>query len=172
MITRSIALVGPMGAGKSAVAHALGERLGVRVEDLDRRIERASGRTIREWFDIEGEERFRVMEAETLAAVLDEGVAVIACGGGIVVRPDNRARLRERCDTVWLDVDAGAALARIGAAIATRPLLAGNAPGERLESLARERGPAYAEVARARIDTTGRAIDDVAADILRILELT
>src|SRR6185503_3288484 len=85
---RPIALVGPMGAGKSAVARALGARLGVPVEDLDARLERTSGRTIAEWFEVEGEERFREAESAALQAALDEGVAVIACGGGAVVRAD------------------------------------------------------------------------------------
>jgi shikimate kinase len=160
-----------MGAGKSAVARALAARLGVDADDLDARLERTRGRTIAEWFEAEGEEHFRDAEGAALRAALDEGAAVIACGGGTVIRDENRALLRERCDTVWLDVEPDEAVRRMGSTVAERPLLQGGAPAVRLAALARDRANAYAEVARARIETTGRTIDDVVAEIIEILEL-
>src|SRR6185503_19607132 len=91
-----LALVGLMGAGKSAVARVLGERLGVAVADIDAFIEAEEGSTIGELFEREGEPWFRRREGEVLRQALDAGARVIACGGGLVLDPAHRALLRER----------------------------------------------------------------------------
>src|SRR5260221_5005370 len=101
---RPIALIGLMGAGKSAVAALLGERLGAAVADLDAMIEADSGYTVAELFAREGEPAFRRRESALLDRVTAAGVHVIACGGGAVVDPGPRARLKQRCRVVWLQV--------------------------------------------------------------------
>ena len=162
---RPLALVGLMGAGKTAVARVLGERLGVAVADLDAYIEAAEGRGIGELFEREGEAYFRRREGEVLRKALASGARVVACGGGVVLDPAHRALLRDRCEVVWLEVSAAEAARRIGGA-GGRPLLAGASPRARLESLLAERGPLYAEIAHRRIDTETHTPDQVADAIL------
>lgn len=163
--TRPLALVGLMGAGKTAVARILGERLGVAVADLDATIEAAEGRSIGELFEREGEAWFRRREGEVLLQALAAGARVVACGGGVVLDPEHRAFLRERCDVVWLEVSPAEAARRIGTN-GERPLLAGAPPRARLEAVLEARRPFYAEVAHRRIPTDGRTPEDVADAIL------
>jgi len=162
---RPLALVGLMGAGKTAVAQILGERLGVTVADLDAYLEAAEGCSIAELFEREGEAYFRRREGEVLRKALRAGARVIACGGGVVLDPSHRALLREQCDVVWLEVSPAEAARRVGGTPG-RPLLAGAAPQARLEALLAERAPLYAQVAHRRVDTEGRSPEAVADAIL------
>lgn len=164
---RPIALVGLMGAGKSAVARILGERLGATMADLDAFIEAEEGCTIADLFDRQGEAWFRRREGEMLRKALEAGARVVACGGGVVLDPAHRALLRDRCRVVWLEVSPAEAARRVGDA-AGRPLLAGGLPPARLASLLAERGPLYAEVAQWRIATDARTPEQVADAVLAV----
>jgi shikimate kinase len=168
--TRPIALIGLMGAGKSSVARVLGERLGVSVADLDGMIEAIEGCSVGELFERAGEPWFRRREGELLAEALRSGVRVVACGGGIVLDPERRRVLRERCQVVWLEVDPKEALRRVsdhgGDPARTRPMLAGGDPETRLRELLREREALYAEAAHVRVPTAGRTPDEVADAVL------
>jgi shikimate kinase len=166
---RPIALVGLMGSGKSAVAAELGERLAVAVADLDAMLEAETGSTIAQLFAREGEPEFRRRERELFARVLSAGAGVIACGGGLVLGEAERAQLKARCHTVWLEVSPGQAAARIGADATERPLLKGGAIVPRLAALLTERGPLYAEVAELRVPTDGRTVAQVAGAVLAAL---
>lgn len=170
---RPIALVGMMGAGKSAVARLLGERLGASVADLDSMIEAIEGRSIAELFERSGEAWFRRREGELLAQVLHQGVRVIACGGGIVTDAARRRDLRERCTVVWLEVSPAEAARRLSAASPepsrTRPLLAGGETEARLGGLLAAREAFYAEVAHARVTTDGLEPGAVADAVMRAL---
>ena len=171
---RPIALIGIMGAGKSAVARVLGERLGVSVADLDGMIEAVEGCSVAELFERAGEAWFRRREGELLADALRSGVQVVACGGGVVLDAERRALLRERCRVVWLEVPAEEAARRVSAAAAdparSRPLLAGGPIAERLGQLLAERAPLYAEAAHVRVATAGLTPDEVASRLLAALD--
>lgn len=162
---RPFALVGLMGAGKTAVARVLGERLGTAVADLDAYLEAEEGRSIGELFAREGEAWFRRREGDVLRQALAAGARVVACGGGVVLDPGHRRLLRERCDVIWLQVSPAEAARRVGGG-AGRPLLAGAPPGPRLEALLAEREPLYAEVSDRRIDTESRSPEEIADLIL------
>lgn len=159
-----------MGAGKSAVARVLGERLGVSVADLDGMIEAVEGCSVAELFERAGEAWFRRRESELLAEALRAGVRVVACGGGVVLASESRSALRERCIVVWLEVTPEEAARRVASEgqdpARVRPLLAGGPPVERLRTLLAERAPLYAEAAHLRVDTTGRTAAHVADAIL------
>jgi shikimate kinase len=163
---RPVALVGLMGAGKSAVARVLGERLGTVVADLDAMIEAEEGCSVAELFERAGEAYFRRREGERLIQSLAAGARVIACGGGVVLDPGRRALLRERCSVVWLEVSPEIAAHRVTAEQGRRPLLHGADPAARLTELLAERAPLYAEVAHLRIPTNDRTPEDVAGEIL------
>jgi shikimate kinase len=158
-----------MGAGKTAVARIMGERLGVSVIDLDAFLEAEEGRTIADLFEREGEAWFRRREGELLRQALDVHAGVFACGGGVVLDPANCSLLRERCRVAWLEVSPGEAARRVARDGGRRPLLAGGPPEQRLASLLAERAPHYAEVAHARVITDGRTADQVADSVLAAL---
>ena len=173
--SRPIALVGLMGAGKSTVARALGERLGGAVADLDAMAEAERGCSVAELFEREGEPAFRRLEGRILDQALAAGAGVISCGGGIVLDPAHRAALAARCRVVWLEVSPATAALRLANPGGLRPLLAAGAAGEpfapllRLEALLAERRSLYEEVALARVSVDDRTADEVAAEVLRVL---
>src|SRR5436305_15234067 len=99
-VTRSpghpvIFLIGPRGSGKTTVARLLAERLGWDWVDVDAALEAAAGRSVRDIFAAEGEAGFRAREAAGLAELCRRRRHVIATGGGVVLDPENRQRLRE-----------------------------------------------------------------------------
>ena len=165
----AIALVGLSGSGKSTVAPLLASRLGGGCADLDARIEATSGMTIRELFATRGEPAFRELECDALAVALEAGIRVIACGGGVVEGTAARTILRERCHTVWLQVEVPEALRRMGEAIVARPLLATEQQSEGLAQCLARRAAAYAEVSRTQLDTRGLTASEVVERILHAL---
>ena len=159
-----IVLIGFMGAGKSTVAAELGHSCGLPVIDLDREIERRSGRTIPEIFEHSGEEAFRQSETEALRGLLDQAPLILATGGGVIGRAENWPLLRLLGRVVYLRVSWETVLLRIGAGKG-RPL-AGDR--ERLQALFEQRLPLY-EQADLVIDGQGGTPAAIARDILRKL---
>ncbi len=166
---RHIFLVGFMGAGKSTVGSRLALELGRPFVDLDERIASRAGMGIPELFERFGEERFRELETEELRALMEVEPSVVACGGGIVTRPENQSLLKELGVVVYLQVSAGEAIARIGD-ISTRPLLAG--PGGTLAATAllAARENLYESVADACVDTSGLEPESVAGLVSAAIE--
>jgi shikimate kinase len=148
----NLALVGPMGAGKSAVGRLLGERLGLRFADLDHEIEETTGAPIPTIFECAGEAGFRARERTTLQALLAGEGLVLATGGGAVLDADNRRLLHGRCFVVHLHLDVPAQLQRL-ARDRCRPLLQRPDREQVLRELASTRDPLYAEIADLRFDT-------------------
>ena len=163
---RSITLVGLSGAGKSTVGRALAARLGWPLLDTDVLLVRNAGRSIPEIFAAEGEEYFRELEATALVQAFAQAPAVVATGGGIVLRAENRTRMREHALVAWLDAPTEALVARLLAHDEARPLLQGGDPAARLDALRYAREALYAEVAHIRIETNGRSVDDLVSEIL------
>jgi shikimate kinase len=164
-VDRHLALVGLMGAGKSTVGRRLASAWGRAFVDLDDAIVAAAGRPIPELFAAEGEAGFRDRETAALRAALAEPTPlVVATGGGVVLREENRALLGERAVVVWLDAEVDALAARVGDGTG-RPLLA-DAPAERLRSLATARRPLYEAVADLRVDTSGLGPDEVVTAVV------
>jgi len=142
-----IALIGFMGSGKTAVGRLLARKLGWAFEDTDAWIERRAGGSVAEIFRRNGEASFRDLEADALRGILaGPGPLVCACGGGSVLRPENRALIARHALAVWLHAAPAVCLARIDPA--TRPLLAGlERGGDAFGDLFRARISCYAEVA-------------------------
>jgi shikimate kinase len=156
-------LIGFMGAGKTTVSKQVALQLDRPWVDLDAEIEATARKSVREIFEDAGEEAFRELESAQLAALSGADPSIVACGGGIVVRDENRAMLKNLGLVVYLRVSPGETLARVGAD-GTRPLLSG--PGGVLAAtrLLEARESLYTAVADVTIDTVGRDIDDVIAD--------
>ncbi len=104
--TRSVVLVGMMGAGKSTIGRRLSARLRMPFLDADTEIEAAAGMSIADIFETHGEPQFRDGEARVIARLLDSGPAVIATGGGAFMREETRSRIGTKAVSIWLKADA------------------------------------------------------------------
>ncbi len=148
---RCIVLVGMPGSGKTTVGRDLAKRLGLRFVDTDHEIEARTGVKIPTIFEIEGEDGFRKRETQTLDDLTRESNMVLATGGGAVIRPENRALLRERAVVVFLSVPPPILWERTRHD-RSRPLLQVSDPRGRLEELLKVRGPYYREVAHIIVE--------------------
>ncbi|HEY8201868.1 MAG TPA: shikimate kinase [Actinomycetota bacterium] len=164
----TIALIGPMGAGKSEVGAVLARRLSRPLVDTDELIVEVAGMPILRIFEQEGERGFRALEAAAVRQAAATPGAVVACGGGAVLDPANVHVLRTAGVVVYLQVSPEVAAARVGDAEG-RPLLAGGDPGARLAALIGERSAAYERAAHLVVDGTPAA-EEVASAIVALLE--
>jgi len=143
-LTRTVALVGMMGAGKSSIGRRLATRLNVDFKDADTEIENAAGCSISEIFERYGEPAFRDGERKVIARLLTERPHVLATGGGAFMDPATREKMKAAAVTVWLRAPVDVLLARTQRRD-TRPLLQTGNPRDTLERLLEERSPVYAE---------------------------
>jgi shikimate kinase len=147
-----VVLVGPPGSGKTTVGGLLAQRLGVDFRDTDADIEALEGKQIADIFVDDGEERFRKLERDAVAAALREHDGVLALGGGAVTSDETR-QLLTSAQVVFLDVGLAQASSRVGLGT-SRPLLLGNVRAQ-LKRLLDERRPLYAEIADSVVSTDG-----------------
>jgi len=175
----TIFLLGLSGSGKSTVGRILAERLGKPLFDIDALIEKECGKRIATIFAQQGEEHFRALETSVLARVAStEQSAVIATGGGIVVRRENLTLMRKHGVCIYLSVDPATALQRLRAQHAVaqvdgispeiRPLLAGSDPLTKLQNLLTTRAERY-EDAHFTCSTEGKSAEQVAQEIIAML---
>ncbi|WP_213772046.1 shikimate kinase [Bradyrhizobium sp. dw_78] len=140
--TRSVVLVGMMGAGKSTVGRRLAARLRLPFLDADIEIEAAHRLSIPDIFETYGEPYFRDGEARVIARLLDSGPGVLATGGGAFLREDTRERIRRQAVSIWLKADADVIMRRVKRR-ADRPLLKTADPAGTVDRLIGEREPFY-----------------------------
>lgn len=166
--TRTIALVGLMGVGKSTVGRRLAQRVDLPFIDGDEAIETAARMTVSDIFGQLGEAEFRAGEARVMRRLLDGPPIVLATGGGAVLNPGTRALMKERATTVWLRAELPVVAARVQRRD-TRPLLRGKDPLEALSAMAEVRYPIYAEAADVTVDVGSGAHAQAVGAILRAL---
>ena len=167
----NISLVGLPGAGKSTIGRHIARRLGVGFADSDHVIEQRLGCSIREFFDCEGEERFRDIEQETIDELTaGTAPAVLSTGGGAVLRAANRAHLHGRGQVVYLHALPEDIFRRLRHDKA-RPLLQVDDPLKRLRSLYAERDPLYRETAHFVIETGRPSVATLVNMVVMQLEL-
>src|SRR5258707_6141404 len=140
--TRSMVLVGMMGAGKSPSGRRLSVRLRLPFLDADTEIEAAAGMSIPDIFETHGEPQFRDGEARVIARLLDSGPAVLATGGGAFMREETRSRIGAKAVSIWLKADADIIMRRVKRR-ADRPLLKTADPAATVGRVMRERPPGY-----------------------------
>ncbi len=167
-LLRGVALVGMMGAGKTAVGRAMAQRLAVPFLDSDMAIEEAANATIAEIFARDGEEFFRAREAEVIARLLSGPPAILSTGGGAYMQPRVREQIRESGVALWLNTDLRTLWARVRHRD-TRPLLRTRDPRATLAALYERRVPVYA-LAELRLDVAPHfSIDETAERALAVL---
>ena len=142
--TKSIALVGLMGVGKTSVGKRLAPALGLPFYDADVEIEHAAEMSIVDIFDAYGEPEFRRLEQRVIERLLDEGPCVLATGGGAYVQDMTRASIDAVAVTVWLNAEVETLIERTKGR-GHRPLLNQGDPAAILARLKAERDPLYAQ---------------------------
>ena len=169
-MTRSIALVGLPGVGKSTVGRHLARSLQRPFFDSDAEIEREIGCTIREFFEREGEARFRDIEQRVIQALTALPDAVLATGGGAVLREASREGLHSASTVVYLRSTPEDLFRRLRHDT-HRPLLQVRDPLRKLRELFAERDPLYRKTAHFTIETGRPSISNLVNMILMQLEL-
>ena len=164
----AIALIGFMGAGKSAVGRELSRRTGWPRHDTDEMIRAQFGISIPDIFARHGELAFRDAET-TLLKTLQPGLGgIVVTGGGIVLREENVRLLRRMGRIIWFDADEEILWQR-ASRHSTRPLLQTPDPRARFAELLRERLPLYQTATDYRINTSSSSIAEVTDEIISLL---
>lgn len=166
--TRTIALVGLMGVGKSTVGRRLAQRLGLPFVDGDDAIETAARMTVSEIFAQLGEAEFRAGEARVMRRLLEGPPIVLATGGGAVLNPETRELMKAHATSVWLRADLKVVAQRVQRRD-TRPLLRGKDPLVALSAMAEVRYPVYEATADVTVDVGAGAHAQAVEAILSAL---
>jgi len=161
---RNLFLIGPMGAGKSAVGRQLARLLHMDFVDSDEEIESRTGVDIPFIFEKEGEEGFRKREAKVIDELSARQGTVLATGGGAILDPKSRSYLGGRGFVIYLHTTVRQQLDRTQHS-RNRPLLYGDNKEEILEALMEIREPLYREIADLVVETDGRRVKEVAVEI-------
>lgn len=166
----TVALIGLPGSGKSTVGRQLARRLQLPFFDSDHVIEQQLGCSIRQYFEREGEERFRDVEESVIDQLTQNPKCVLSTGGGVVLRPANRKNLHERSQVVYLNSSPDELFRRLRHDV-NRPLLQVADPLGRLRDLHTIRDPLYRETAHFIIETGRPSVATLVNMIVMQLEL-
>ena len=161
-------LIGPMGAGKSAVGRQLAKMLHMSFIDSDDEIEARTGVDIAFIFEKEGEEGFRKREAKAIDDLTAKDGIVLATGGGAILDANSRSHLGARGFVIYLRTSVDQQLKRTSRG-RDRPLLEQDDPRAVLETLLATREPLYLEIADLTVDTDGRRVKAVAEEIVETI---
>ena len=161
-----IILIGFMGAGKTSIGKGLSEKLQWKFIDTDCLIEEQQKKTINDIFADHGENYFRDLETDVLKHLLDaKEQYVVAVGGGLPVREENRRYLKELGTVVYLKADVETLVERLSGDT-TRPKLRGGDLREKIETLMRARADIYEDAATLEVYTDHRSLTDVVKEIV------
>ncbi len=158
----TIYLIGMMGSGKSTIGALLSNKMDKPFVDLDLEIEKSAGKSISEIFEEDGKDYFRDLESKQLKQFTN---SVIACGGGIVLRKENRRHMIENGKSVLLTASISELANRLPVFV-DRPLLVGESLKERLTQIWLQRQTYYLSTADLTIKTVGRSPEEITTDIV------
>lgn len=161
-------LIGYRGCGKSTVGRLLAQRLGWASVDSDDVVEEQAGKAIAAIFADDGEPAFRDLEERVVAELCERNDTVVSLGGGAVLRPATRERLKAAGPAFWLTASAETLAARIASDLTSgdrRPRLTGLSGLAEVERVLAEREPIYRECATVAIDAEGRSAEVIASEI-------
>lgn len=165
-----VSLVGLPGSGKTTVGRQLARRLQLPFSDSDQAIEARLGCSIREFFEREGEARFRDIEEEVIDGLTSEASGVLSTGGGAVLRKVNREHLRNRGRVIYLKSSPDELFRRLRHDV-NRPLLQVADPLARLRDMYADRDPLYRETAHFVMETGRPSVATLVNMIVMQLEL-
>ena len=166
---RRVALIGLRGGGKSTLGRLLAAKLDVPFIELDREIERRSGASLSEIFDMFGQETFRRAEREALEDVLRQHRHfVLATGGSIVTDPGTMEMLLSSCFTVWVRAEPEDHMRRVMEQGDMRPMAKSARAMEDLIAILKSREPLYAK-AEAALITTGKTPEQNLNELMRVI---
>ena len=166
-----LSLVGLPGSGKTTVGRQLARRLRLRFVDSDHAIEERLGCSIREFFEREGESKFRDIEEEVIDILTQSDDSIVSTGGGAVLRENNRLHLRERGKVIYLKSTPEELFRRLRHD-SNRPLLQVADPMGRLRDLFEQRDPLYREVSHFVMETGRPSVSTLVNMIMMQLELS
>ena len=161
-----IVFVGPMGAGKTTIGKILAKELGFQFYDSDKEIEKKTGANIPWIFDVEGESGFRERESSVIKELSELKQAVLATGGGAMMRPENRDAVTKSGYVIYLNTSVDQQFHRTHKD-KNRPLLQGQKDAYQvLSDLYELRDPVYHSVADMIIDTDKKTLKNIVKDIV------
>ena len=155
-----------MGAGKSTVAKELREKLGMKLVEMDARIEHEQGMSISKIFEKSGEAHFRDIESRLILTIGDEGDTIVSCGGGVVVRPENIDYMKNSGIVVFLSASPETVYDRVKDST-NRPILNGHMNVEYIAELMEKRRALYEKAADIRIETDGKTIAEICDEVIK-----
>lgn len=167
----NIILIGFMATGKTAVGQKLARKLKAKYVSTDTLIEKKAKKKIKTIFAEKGEQYFRGLETQALLSLKDKKGLVVSCGGGIVLKPGNRALLRKLGKVIWLKAGPDTINKRLGP-LKQRPLLNIRDKEERVKTIKRmlsSRNPLYEKSAHISIDTDPLPLAKVASQIASMI---
>ena len=167
-LKKTVALVGMMGAGKTAVGRVLAETLHVPFLDSDAEIETAANMSVAEIFARDGEAFFRRKESQVISRLLDRAPAILSTGGGAFLQQENRETIAARGVSVWLDADLDLLWKRVRHR-ETRPLLRTADPLATLAGLYESRVPIYARADLTVKSLPGCSVQEMAERVVACL---
>lgn len=144
LASKSLVLVGLMGAGKSAIGRRIAARLNMKFLDADTEIETAAGQTISDIFACHGEAHFRDREEKIIERLLLDGPQILATGGGAFMSETTRTNIKTHGISVWLRAELDVLMERVGRRD-HRPLLKTEDPRAVMQNLIDQRYPIYAQ---------------------------
>lgn len=168
-LKKTVAMVGMMGAGKTAVGKAVAQILDVPFLDSDSEIEQAANMTIPEIFERDGEPFFRQKETQVITRLLEGAPCILSTGGGAFLSEINRTAINDKGVAVWLQADLDLLWSRVKNKN-TRPLLRTENPFETLKTLYDQRTPIY-QLAQVRVQSSPQtSIEDMANRVITALK--
>ena len=164
-LKKTIAFIGMMGAGKSAVGKVVATKLNVPFLDADTEIEKAANMSIQEIFSRDGEDFFRQREAQVIFRLMKGSPSILSTGGGAFIQEANRHAIRLLGVSLWLDVEVDLLWSRVKNKD-TRPLLKSSNPFETLKMLHLERQPIYKKADISVKASSHYTVEDMAQKVI------
>lgn len=166
MENKNIFLIGFMGVGKSTIAKLLAHELHAELVEMDETIEAEAGSSINEIFEKYGEAHFRDLESALVERISSKGGAVVSCGGGAVLRPQNVASMKRNGTVIFLSATPETIYERVRFST-NRPLLNGNMNVEYISQLMERRRSIYEQAADVTISTDGKEKQQIVQEIMK-----
>ena len=165
---KNIFLIGFMGCGKSTMARMLSERLQMSLIEMDETIEAEAGMSINEIFETYGEQHFRDLESRFILRIMEQGGAVVSCGGGAILRPENVENMKKNGKVIYLAATPETIYKRVRHST-NRPLLNGNMNVEHITTLMNQRIAQYEAAADITIYADGKEKKDILEELIKVV---